>query len=271
MGQFPTLSNFISRALDYTPTDTIDARSAWLFENQSGTLGTNLTGSSVYVGVTGTVRVIVSGTVGIQNTVTNLTLISGGAGYINENGVSTTAASIVPASNGEGLTLDLIVPPPTVTNFVNGTGYVVGPFTTLTDSLNGTGMRGTIDSVFGGIQTLTLFGGTGYEVGDLIFFIQAGANTVAEANLATAPNGAITAATINKSGANYGIGDIITVTQALSDSDATFRIDGTRSLEPGQPEAIEFLGAQAGSILPVVVDYVLVPAANAATNLIVGK
>ena len=78
MGQFPTLSNFISRALDYTPTDTIDARSAWLFENQSGTLGTNLTGSSVYVGVTGTVRVIVSGTVGIQNTVTNLTLISGG-------------------------------------------------------------------------------------------------------------------------------------------------------------------------------------------------
>ena len=192
MGQFPTLDSFISRGLAYTPTNTIDSRSAWLFENQSGTLGTNLTGSSVYVGVTGTVRVIIAGTVGAQNTVTNLTLVSGGTGYTTANGVATTVTSIVPASNGAGLTVDI-----------------------------------------------------------------------------TAAGGVITAAVINAAGTNYGLGDIITVTGG--GANATFRVDNIRSLDPTAADAIEFVGAQAGSILPVVVDYVLIPAAAAATNLVVGK
>jgi hypothetical protein len=192
MGQFPTLDSFISRGLAYTPTNTIDSRSAWLFENQSGTLGTNLTGSSVYVGVTGTVRVIIAGTVGAQNTVTNLTLVSGGTGYTTANGVATTVTSIVPASNGAGLTVDI-----------------------------------------------------------------------------TAAGGVITVAVINAAGANYGLGDIITVTGG--GANATFRVDNIRSLDPTAADAIEFVGAQAGSILPVVVDYVLIPAAAAATNLVVGK
>ena len=38
---------------------------AWFFENQSGPLGTNLTGSVVYVGTAGTVKVILSGYAGI--------------------------------------------------------------------------------------------------------------------------------------------------------------------------------------------------------------
>ena len=192
MGQFPTLDSFISRGLAYTPTNTIDSRSAWLFENQSGTLGTNLTGSSVYVGVTGTVRVIIAGTVGAQNTVTNLTLVSGGTGYTTANGVATTVTSIVPASNGAGLTVDI-----------------------------------------------------------------------------TAAGGVITAAVINAAGTNYGLGDIITVTGG--GANATFRVDNIRSLDPTAADAIEFVGAQAGSILPVVVDYLLVPAAATATNLVVGK
>ena len=192
MGQFPTLNSFISRGLAYTPTNTIDSRSAWLFENQSGTLGTNLTGSSVYVGVTGTVRVIIAGTVGAQNTVTNLTLVSGGTGYTTANGVATTVTSIVPASNGAGLTLNI-----------------------------------------------------------------------------TAAGGVITAAVINAAGTNYGIGDIVTVTGG--GVNATFRVDVVTSLNPTAADALEFVGAQAGSILPVVVDYVLIPGAAAATNLIVGK
>jgi hypothetical protein len=192
MGQFPTLDSFISRGLAYTPTNTIDSRSAWLFENQSGTLGTNLTGSSVYVGVTGTVRVIIAGTVGAQNTVTNLTLVSGGTGYATANGVATTVTSIVPASNGAGLTLNI-----------------------------------------------------------------------------TAAGGVITAAVINAAGTNYGIGDIVTVTGG--GVNATFRVDVVTSLNPTAADALEFVGAQAGSILPVVVDYVLIPGAAAATNLIVGK
>ena len=191
MGQFPTLDSFISRGLAYTPTNTIDSRSAWLFENQSGTLGTNLTGSSVYVGVTGTVRVIITGTVGAQNTVTNLTLVSGGTGYTTANGVATTVTSIVPASNGAGLTVDI-----------------------------------------------------------------------------TAAGGVITAAVINAAGTNYGLGDIITVTGG--GANATFRVDGVRSLDPTAADAIEFVGAQAGSILPVVVDYVLLTGTTA-TNLVVGK
>ena len=192
MGQFPTLNSFISRGQTWIPTLNIDSRSAWLFENQSGTLGTNLTGSSVYVGVTGTVRVIIAGTVGAQNTVTNLTLVSGGTGYTTANGVATTVTSIVPASNGAGLTVDI-----------------------------------------------------------------------------TAAGGVITVAVINAAGANYGLGDIITVTGG--GANATFRVDNIRSLDPTAADAIEFVGAQAGSILPVVVDYVLIPAAAAATNLVVGK
>ena len=192
MGQFPTLNSFISRGQTWIPTLNIDSRSAWLFENQSGTLGTNLTGSSVYVGVTGTVRVIIAGTVGAQNTVTNLTLVSGGTGYATANGVATTVTSIVPASNGAGLTLNI-----------------------------------------------------------------------------TAAGGVITAAVINAAGTNYGIGDIVTVTGG--GVNATFRVDVVTSLNPTAADALEFVGAQAGSILPVVVDYVLIPGAAAATNLIVGK
>ena len=192
MGQFPTLDSFMSRGQTWAPTPNIDSRSAWFFENQSGTLGTNLTGSSVYVGVTGTVRVIIAGTVGAQNTVTNLTLVSGGTGYTTANGVATTVTSIVPASNGAGLTVDT-----------------------------------------------------------------------------TAVAGIITSVVINAAGTNYAVGDVITVTGG--GANATFRVDSILSLNPTAADAIEFVGAQAGSILPVVVDYVLIPAANAATNLIVGK
>jgi hypothetical protein len=191
MGQFPIVDSFISRGQTWIPTLNIDSRSAWLFENQSGTLGTNLTGSSVYVGVTGTVRVIIAGTVGAQNTVTNLTLVSGGTGYTTANGVATTVTSIVPASNGAGLTLNI-----------------------------------------------------------------------------TAAGGVITVAVINAAGTNYGLGDIITVTGG--GANATFRVDGVRSLDPTAADAIEFVGAQAGSILPVVVDYVLLTGTTA-TNLVVGK
>jgi|TARA_B110000977_G_C10769056_1_gene373892 hypothetical protein len=186
----------MSRGQTWAPTANIDSRSAWFFENQSGTLGTNLTGSSVYVGVTGTVRVIIAGTVGAQNTVTDLTLVSPvGTGYTTANGLATTVTSIVPASNGSGLTVDIIVP---------GDGGVGVP-------------------------------------------------------------------TINAPGTNYAIGDIITIQQAGSGANATYRVDGVTSLNPTAADAIEFVGAQAGSILPVVVDYVLIPAANAATDLVVGK
>ena len=192
MGQFPTLDSFMSRGQVWLPTNNINPKSAWLFENRSGTLGTNLTGSAVYVGTTGTVRAIVTGTVGAQNTVTDISLISGGTGYTSATGVATTVSSIVPASSGAGLTV----------------------------------------------------------------------TTVAAAGIIT--SGAIVAA-----GIDYAVGDIITI--AGGGGNATFRVDSVRSLEVTAADAIDFVGALAGSILPVVVDYLLIPAAGAADNLVVGK
>ena len=192
MGQFPTLDSFMSRGQVWLPTNNINPKSAWLFENRSGTLGTNLTGSAVYVGTTGTVRAIVAGTVGAQNTVTDISLISGGTGYTSATGVATAVSSIVPASSGAGLTV----------------------------------------------------------------------TTVAAAGIIT--SGAIVAA-----GIDYAVGDIITI--AGGGGNATFRVDSVRSLEVTAADAIDFVGALAGSILPVVVDYLLIPAAGAAGNLVVGK
>ena len=129
---------------------------------------------------------------GAQNTVTDISLISGGTGYTSATGVATTVSSIVPASSGAGLTV----------------------------------------------------------------------TTVAAAGIIT--SGAIVAA-----GIDYAVGDIITI--AGGGGNATFRVDSVRSLEVTAADAIDFVGALAGSILPVVVDYLLIPAAGAAGNLVVGK
>ena len=192
MGQFPTLDSFMSRGQTWLPTNTINPKSAWLFENRSGTLGTNLTGSAVYVGTTGTVRAIIAGTVGAQNTVTTISLISGGTGYTAATGAATTASSIVPASSGTGLT------------------------------------------------TTT-----------------------------TVAAGVVATGTIVAAGINYAVGDIITI--AGGGGNATFRVDSVVSLEVTAADAIDFVGALSGTILPVVVDYVLIPAANAAGGIVVGK
>ncbi len=193
MGNFPTNDSFISRALAYNPTNTIDPRPAWEFENQTGTLGTNLTGSSVYVGVAGTVRGILAGKEGVQGTVALLgSIITAGTGYTTANGLATTVTSIVPSSAGTGCTVDI-----------------------------------------------------------------------------TAVAGAVTAVAINAVGQQYSVGDILTVVQG--GNNCTVRIDSVQSLAPIAGDAIDFLNVPAGSILPVVFDYLLIPAANAATNLIVGK
>jgi len=193
MGNFPTNDGFIARALAYNPTNTIDPRPAWLFENQTGTLGTNLTGSAVYVGVAGTVRGILAGKEGVQGTVVVLgSILTGGTGYTTANGLATTVTSIVPSSAGTGCTVDI-----------------------------------------------------------------------------TAVAGAVTVIAINAVGQQYSVGDILTVVQG--GNNCTVRINSVQSLAPVAGDAIDFLNVPAGTILPVVFDYILIPGANAATNLIVGK
>ena len=83
--------------------------------------------------------------------------------------------------------------------------------------------------------------------------------------------GVITQITVNAPGTNYTIGEKILVMQTGSDDGASFFVSSVTSNIPGAGDAVEFVNAQAGSILPVVVDYILIPAANAATDLVVGK
>ena len=79
---------YFSRAKAITKSDTINPLPAWEFMNQTGTLGTNLKGSLIYVGGAGDVNVIPAGTEGAQNTVVALTVSDGGSGYTAANNVA---------------------------------------------------------------------------------------------------------------------------------------------------------------------------------------
>jgi hypothetical protein len=102
MGQFPTNSDFITRAQVCTPTNTLNPKSAWTFENQSGSLGTCLNGSVIYVGTSGDINVITAGSVrqsGLAlayGAIVTLSILSGGSGYtsgVNVNPVISTSSS----------------------------------------------------------------------------------------------------------------------------------------------------------------------------------
>ena len=186
MANFKFSDSFMGKAQTWTPTDTINTLPAWEFMNQTGTLGTFLAGSVVYVGTTGRVKVIVAGTVGAQNTVEALEVTAGGSGYTAANGVATTGGS------GSGLTVDT-----------------------------------------------------------------------------TVSAGAVTAVAINAAGTGYKMNDVITISGG--GANATLKVLSVKSLPPTAADGVEFVGAQAGDILPVLVDYVVVPSSGAATDLIVGR
>ena len=242
-----------------------------MFENQSGTLGTNYNGSQVYVGVTGNVVAILSDTVGLQDTVTGLNLapifpanpsypgFAAGSGYVAGTNIATTAVSLVhksPANQPDDLTVDITVPVPTTNALTPGTGYSVAPFTIL----QGGGMSGNILSVdAGAISTFEITdGGVGYAIGAVLTIEQAGSGNNATITLSSAPNGAVTAITIgNNAGTNYSVGDIITVDQAGSGGNCKFAIASVKSLLPVAGNAITFTAVQAGSVLPVAIDYVI--------------
>ena len=134
------MGNF-SRSLSITPSDTINALPAWEFMNQTGTLGTNLRGSLIYVGGTAAasnVSVITAGTVGVQNTVVALSIITAGTGYVTATPLVTTFTSIVPISNGpkvaSGLTIGITATAGAVTAVtlvVAGEGYSIGDIITV--------------------------------------------------------------------------------------------------------------------------------------------
>ncbi len=274
------MGNF-SRSLSITPNDTINTLPAWEFMNQTGSLGNNLRGSPIYVGGTAAasnVSVITAGTVGIQNRVVSLTLTNGGSGYAvpPANPQGTTYTSVVPTSIGpkvaSGLTVNITVPVPTSNTLVAGTGYSVGPFTVLQDTVGVFGLAWNILSVngTGGILTFEITdGGVGYTAGEVLTIVD-GAGINGSITLVTAPNGAVTLAAIAVGGEGYAVGDIITIVQAGSEGDATCTVDAVRSFSPVAGDAVVFNNVPVGTVLPVYVDYVTATGTTA-TLLVAGR
>ena len=137
---------YFGNALAWTATDTIDGLPAWEFMNQTGTLGTYLAGSTVYVGDgagTKDVNVIIAGTVGAQNTVVAVTISSGGTGYTGATGVATTTTG-----DGTGLTVNTTDTGGVITAVVinaAGSGYKLND--TVTIATGGVNATLTIDGV----------------------------------------------------------------------------------------------------------------------------
>ena len=297
MGQFPTSDSIIGKALQVLPIlDTaIDPRSAWLFENQSGTLGTNLNSSVLYVSeITGTpaatkadVAVILSGVEGVIGAVAvggfksfdpytsspSYNAFSNGSGYATANGLLTSVTSSVPKSPAKqptGLTVDITVAFPTKTVSDGGTGYSAGAIDSVTGG-TGTGIEGTV-AINAGVVTAFTFtdGGIGYTVGDVITLVQAASGDNATITLTSAPNGAITTIAVNAAGSNYSPGDIITVTQAGA-SGGTRAILRVVDSAPTIGDAVIFKNVPMGTILPVSVDYLMATGSTANLVCIAGK
>jgi len=152
MGLFRTSDGIIGRAMPLTAAlvGAPNALPAWVFENQTGTLGTNLNSSVLYVGVSGDVSVILPGT--SLSSVSTLSLLSGGTGY--NNGAQTNIATTCPNNLASGLTIDSTVAgnaivDPTIGNSA-GSGYNVGDIVTVTGA-GGTDATITITAVNDGV------------------------------------------------------------------------------------------------------------------------
>ena len=278
MGQYSITAGTFGKALAVTPIAiaNLDARSAWEFENQSGTLGNNYTGSQLYVGGAGNVDVILDGVVGAQDTVTSLnqqaiftganpsyTGFVAGTGYFTADGLATTVVTTVPNSPATvptGLTVNINVIVPTTNASTPGTNYTAGPYEVTGGTAGASGLSGNITGVDAG--AITGFditnGGQGYTTGDVLTIIKAGSDDNATMTLSSAPNGAVTAITIgNNAGTNYSVGDIITVNQAGSGGNCKFAIASVESLLPGVNDVVRFAGVTVGTILPAAVSYVI--------------
>tara|TARA_R100000935_G_scaffold306_1_gene836 strand:+ start:129 stop:881 length:753 start_codon:yes stop_codon:yes gene_type:complete len=219
---------------------------------------TKLNKASLYVGTTGNVKAIMSTTLG--GLTTALAVTSNGLTYITANGVATISDD---ASAASGLTVNTSIPVPTTNAIVAGSGYTVSAFTVTGGS--GTGLSGTIDSVNAGAITgfTILQGGLGYKVGDVLTIVS-GDGISGVISLSSAPNSVMTV-TVAVAGTGYKAGE--TVSLVGGDGLAVLTITSVNNT-PIASQAVEFIGVQAGTYLPVVVDYVLPATATAAGSLL---
>ena len=171
MGLFRTSDTLIGRAMPLTAANsgTPNSLPAWVFENQTGILGTNLNGSVVYCNVmpaagAGTVSVILSGT--SLASVATLTLLAGGSGYTTAVAAVTTCSN----PNASGLTVDTTVVAGAITVIVvNAVGAGYNPGDIITVAAGGGDGTATINTVNRGTpavgQALTF---TGLQSGQIL-------------------------------------------------------------------------------------------------------
>jgi len=127
-----------------------NALPGWVFENQTGVLGTYLNSSVLYVGVSGDISVILPGT--SLNSVSTLSLLSGGTGYTN--GAQVNIPTLCSSSLANGLTINATVvgnaiTVPTIGNSA-GSGYNVGDIVNI-NGAGGTNATVTITAVNNGV------------------------------------------------------------------------------------------------------------------------
>lgn len=190
MGLFRTQDSIIGKAMPLTGlVGAPNALPAWVFQNKTGVLGNFLDSSVLYVGVAGDVSVILSGT--SLNSVSTLSILSGGTSYSNASNLATTCSSNL----AQGLTITITV------------------------------NAGVVDSIAIG----------------------------------------------NAAGSGYNVGDIITITQGGSGGNATATITAVNNGVPVSAQALTFKGVQAGTILPVAVDYVTALNTVTAADIMVGR
>ena len=139
MGQFPTNDGIIGRTMPLTGlVGTPNALPAWVFQNQTGELGTNLNGSVLYVGVSGAISVILPGTnLASVNSISDVFPVNGGTLYTN-----ITAATTCSNNMAQGLTVTIAQAAGVIqslTIVAPGSGYNPGDIITIVEGGRGAG------------------------------------------------------------------------------------------------------------------------------------
>jgi len=158
-------------------------------------------------------------------------------------------------------------------------GKVVTPSNTIDASTNlnkaslwvgGTGtVKAILSSTLGGVvESFTITSpGVGYTTGAAVATLNDDGTdaTGLTVDITVDGNGAIVTAVLNNTGSGYIVGQTLRISGGTSMAVITVTgVDNT----PLASQAVSFQGVQAGTYLPVIVDYVLVESSNPATLMI---
>jgi len=158
-------------------------------------------------------------------------------------------------------------------------GKVVVPSNTINASTNlnkaslwvgGTGtVKAILSSTLGGVvESFTITSpGAGYTTGAAVATLNDDGtdSTGLTVDITVDGNGAIVTAVLNNTGSGYIVGQTLRI--AGGTSVAVITITGVDNT-PLASQAVSFQGVQAGTYLPVIVDYVLIEGTNPATLMI---